>query len=738
MRRADIVRSRLLFVLLVLPAALARAGGAPTPVVQPNVGYLSIMNATPGETWTLTHPQRGALGSAQVDAFGSLLFPFLEQGTTYTVQEAGGTPTDATILRFQDHPAQSFYDAQTLTAGYQYIQMRDGTLLAATVYPPLGKTMADGPFPTLVEYSGYDPAAPGAQPSQPSELLTWALGYAVVGVNMRGSGCSGGIFGIFDYQTTADGYDVVEAVAAQPWVLNHKVGMVGLSFSGITQTFVGGSQPPHLAAVAPLSTIGDIYRAPGYPGGIFNNGFAQSWLTERGDDAKPAPTGGQSWARQRVTGGDAVCLANQKMRLQQLDPVVQTKATPFYTPALMDERSPATWVDKIQVPMFYSASFQDEQTGPDFASMLSRFPVRPDVKVTVQNGVHTSPFDLEVVWDWIAFLDIYVAGRVPDPSRMTPFASILTQQILGNDSPMVPIPTDAYDGVTTLDAARTQFESRPFVTVRMEDGAGSDVPGIPVARFERGFSQWPPKEAKPTTFFFGAHGKLVHNRPHGKKVDSYRPDPAARPMSSLPSGSAWAVIPPYEWLPLVDGTAVAYATPPLKKPVTVVGPGSVDLWLRSSATDSDIQVTLSEIRPDGKETYVQSGYLRASHRKLDEAQSTKTHPVQTHLQADAAPLPAGEFVPVRVEFYSASHVFRKGSRIRVSVEAPGGDRVAWAFETPATNGQVMNEIGRGGKRASKLVLSVVPTTKDTPADLPPCPSLRGQPCRTYAPAVNGG
>jgi putative CocE/NonD family hydrolase len=272
----------------------------------------------------------------------------------------------------------------------------------------------------------------------------------------------------------------------------------------------------------------------------------------------------------------------------------------------------------------------------------------------------------------------------------------------------------------------------------MENGAGSDVPGLPVARWERGFSAWPPAEAEPTTLYFARRGKLLRKRPRGKKFDSYRPDPSARPMSSLPTGGAWDVIPPYEWLPLADGTAVAYTSKPLKKSLTVVGPSSVDLWLRSSATDSDLQVTLSEVRPDGDEMYVQSGYLRASHRKLDETQSTPTHPVHTHLQPDAAPLPAGEFVPVRVEIYSVSHVFRKGSRLRVSVEAPGGDRVAWAFDTPPTDGQVVNDVARGGKRASKLVLSVVPTTEDTPAELPPCPSLRGQPCRIYVPAANGG
>ena len=733
------MRTSSFVVLIGLASQLAVAGEIATPTLQPSIGYLSILNATPGDTLILERDDLGEVARAPVDEFGSLLFPFLEQGRTYTVRNAaGGDPQPATILRFEDHPPQSFYEAQTLVEGFQYIRMRDGTLLAAMVRPPLGKTMAEGPFPTVIEYSGYDPADPDSQ--EPGALLAWALGYATVGVNMRGSGCSGGIFGIFDYATTADGYDVVETVGVQPWVLDNKVGMVGISFPGITQVFIGGARPPHLGALAPFSTIADIYRAPGYPGGIYNNGFAQSWLAERARDARPAPDGGQGWARKRVNEGDTTCLANQKMRLQQLDPVIQTKATPFYTPALMDERSPITWVGNTEVPMYYSAAFQDEQTGPDFAALLPHFPKRQNVKAVIQNGVHTSAFDLEVVWGWVAFLDLYVAGRLPDPSRMTAFASILTSSVLGEGAPAVPAPLDPYDDVTDLAQAKALFEEGPAVVVRMENGAGSDVPGLPVSRFQRGFSQWPPKEARATVLFFGPDGKLVKKRPRGgaARRDSYRPDPEARPMSTLPSGGDWDVLPRFEWLPLVDGTAVGWATAPLKKPLFVAGPGSVDLWLRSSAADTDIQVTLSEIRPDGMEMYVQSGFLRASHRKLDTARSTVTRPYHTHLAADAAPLPAGEFTPVRVELYSAAHVFRKGSRVRLTIEAPGGDRTAWAFETPPTQGQVLNEIARGGRRASRLVLSVVPNTKDTPKDAPPCPSLRGQPCRSYAPAVNGG
>jgi predicted acyl esterase len=205
----------------------------------------------------------------------------------------------------------------------------------------------------------------------------------------------------------------------------------------------------------------------------------------------------------------------------------------------------------------------------------------------------------------------------------------------------------------------------------------------------------------------------------------------------LPGGNSWDLLPEVDWQPLVDGTAAAWATPPLDGDVTIVGPGSVDLWLRSSAEDTDVQVTHSEVRPDGLETYVQSGWLRASHRALDEKASSELDPRPTHLEADAAPLPAGEFNLLRVGIFPVAHVFRAGSRIRVSVEAPGGDRDIWSFDTPLTGGAVTNEISHTAAQPSKVVLGVVDGVEPPPG-LPPCPGLRGQPCRSYAPAANGG
>jgi uncharacterized protein len=737
------VSTRRSVVLVVLVAALLAApllAGAALQV-QPGIGIIAVTGAVPGVELTLQDRRQREAGRGMADAFGSFVFRELEQGGRYAVRSAdSGDVTPARVLRFRDHPNGAFYAQQTLGEGFQYIQARDGTLLAAMVRAPLGKRLSDGPFPTVVEYSGYPAADPDSP--QPSTLLASALGFATVGVNMRGSGCSGGVIDLFDLPTTADGYDVIETVAAQSWVEGGRVGMVGISFPGISQLFVGGARPPHLAAIAPLSVIADIYRAPGFPGGIFNNGFAETWLQERKDDADPAPGGGQSYAVKRVQDGDTTCLANQRLRLQTQDPLETTRALPYYTPSLMDQRSPINWVGNINVPTFLASAWQDEQTGGDFASMLFRLPRRRDVKITVLNGVHSSTLDPEILWNWHAFLNLYVAHKVPDPSFLRVIASIVYSMTLGDGAPVPPLPEDRFAGITDLDQALQLFESDPHVRVLLENGAGAPIPGLPAPTFELGFEKWPPREARPTAFYFGPDGALVPGRPRNRDdaADAFRPDPEARPAQTIPGqgqSESWLLIPAYDWRALVDGTAVAYVTEPLGQDTTIVGPGSVDLWLRSSAPDTDLQVTLSEVRPDGLEAYVQNGWLRASHRKLDRSRSSVLEPVPTHLEKDARPLPAGEFSKVRVGLFAVAHVFRAGSRIRISVEAPGGDRTRWRFDTPPTGGAVLDEVARGLGMASRLVLPVVPGV-EVPPTLPPCPGLRGQPCRTYVPAANGG
>ena len=202
------------------------------------------------------------------------------------------------VLSTSSTPGASFYSSQHLHAGLNYVRMRDGILLAATVRLPPGKTLSDGPFPTVIEYSGYNVAGPHnlidaleghASSSDPllpdtstvvGSVLAPLLGFVTVSVQMRGTGCSGGAFDLFGLPSDYDGYDVVQTVGAEPWVLNHKVGMVGISYSGFSQLVVAGTDPPDLAAITPLSPTDDLYST-GYPGGIYNDGFAASWVAQR-------------------------------------------------------------------------------------------------------------------------------------------------------------------------------------------------------------------------------------------------------------------------------------------------------------------------------------------------------------------------------------------------------------------------------------------------------------------------
>jgi hypothetical protein len=73
-------------------------------------------------------------------------------------------------------------------------------------------------------------------------------------------------------------------------------------------------------------------------------------------------------------------------------------------------------------------------------------------------------------------------------------------------------------------------------------------------------------------------------------------------------------------------------------------------------------------------------------------------------------------------------VYRAGSRIRITLAAPGGDLPVWAFAATSPLGRTRVSVARSRSRPSRLVLPVVPGI-DAPTALPPCPGLRGQPCR---------
>jgi predicted acyl esterase len=745
--RAAVAATLIATSLVVVEPARRAAASTATFTYGGSVEQIYVKHATAGDAIELRDAGDALVQSGVVDDLGTFLFRDVAPGDGYVVvaHAAGGDEASdpVHVLSQTEIPPQSFYANQQLNNGFGYITTRDGTTLSVDVVLP--GPPENGPYPTVVEYSGYTPSNPASGPE--TSLFATALGYAIVGVNIRGTGCSGGAFWYWEALQSLDGYDVIETIAAQPWVLHNKVGMIGVSYPGISQLFVAQTQPPHLAAIAPISVIADTYRSTLYPGGIFNDGFALSWATGRANDAEPY---GQGWEHAVVNGSQGApngqqCAENQLLHGQAQDLLGDIEAHPFYESQFNDAFAPITFVDKINVPVFMGGGWQDEQTGGQFSVMWDNFTLpKSKLKLFATNGTHIDGLVTQLN-RWFEFYEFYVARRIPVvPPLIRAFGPGILSSELG--VPGIQIEPDRFTSFTDYDDALAAYEAEPPVRILLDNGAGNAaIPGAPVGTTELSFNSWPPPQSVAKSFYFRPDGGLVLTPPliaddAGNAATSYTYDPSAKPPTNFHGGSnqIWAAMPAYDWQPAPPGKGLTYQTLPLRQRVVMAGSGSVDLWLRSTATDVDLEVTLTEVRADGKEVYVQNGWLRASHRALDASKSTALMPWQTHAATDAASLPGGDFAPARVALFPFAHVFRPGSRIRLSIEAPGGNRPLWTFDALPANGTVVNEIGHSLGRPSKVVLPIIVGARPSTV-VPPCGALRGQPCRTAvgraAPAV---
>jgi predicted acyl esterase len=114
----------------------------------------------------------------------------------------------------------------------------------------------------------------------------------------------------------------------------------------------------------------------------------------------------------------------------------------------------------------------------------------------------------------------------------------------------------------------------------------------------------------------------------------------------------------WNWRSRKPGTAVSYLTAPLRSSTTVLGAGALYAWIRSSKPTEDLMATITEVRPDGKETYVQSGYVRTNERALATASnslmkqpSTLLAPILSLRKADVKAMPKGRFVKEAIPLY---------------------------------------------------------------------------------------
>jgi hypothetical protein len=274
-----------------------------------------------------------------------------------------------------------------------------------------------------------------------------------------------------------------------------------------------------------------------------------------------------------------------------------------------------------------------------------------------------------------------------------------------------------------------------------DNGAGNSNPGWPYPGFERSFSSFPIPGTQARSWYLGPDGTLADQPGTEPAADAFTWDAHARPLTNFTGNTAssdgglWTATPAYNWTQDPAGKAVSYLTTPLSEDTAVIGAGRLDVWARSSTPNVDLQATISEVRPDGKETFVQNGWIRTKGRKLDEAKSTELEPFPSFRLEDLEDMPRNRFAKVTIPLYYEGHMYRPGSRIRVRITAPNGDQPIWSFEETDPVGQADVEIGYGGEMPSRLALPVVPGIT-APTGLPPCPGLRGEPCRDYQPFQN--
>jgi predicted acyl esterase len=724
---------------LVAVTALALVPGAASAAnslgVHGSVNQVYVTGAQPGTSLRLIDRKKRKVSTKPVGSLGGVVFRRVPAGKGYRVRAADGSlSVRVGVMRDKAAPKDpSIYNQTLPEGGYGYMYTRDGTSLALDVRLP-GPVSA-GPYPTLVEYSGYGYANPAGAESGISQILN-LLGYAVVDVNMRGTGCSGGAFDYFERLQSLDGYDVVETTARQPWVLHNRVGMAGVSYGGISQLFVGSTRPPHLAAITPLSVI-DSTATTLYPGGFLNTGFAVQWAEDRVNEAKPATaTTGQKWAYNRIQNGDELCKANQTLHTAAADLISKIHRNRFFRPLVANPLSPATFVNQINVPTFLACQFEDEQTGGHCANLADRFTGTKRKWFTFTNGLHIDSLDPATFNRWFDFLELYVAQRKPELSpAAAATAPIIYQTAMG--VPGVTLPHDPIRDQPTYGAALAAFEAQPQVRVAFDNGAGGS-PGTPYAGFERDFSRFPIPGTRAKSWFFAGNGALAGKPPKkGRKgaSDTFRWDKESRPATDFAGtktdgGDLWTANPSFDWKQPPVGNAASYITPPLGADTAVIGAGAVHAWVRASVPDVDLQVTVSEVRPDGKETYVQSGYLRASLRALDPRKSTLLEPVLSLRRDTAAKLTKGKLNKLIIPLYYQGHMYRAGSRIRVTVSAPSGDQPVWAFAETVPQGDANVTVAFSHKHPSRLILPVIPGVT-APTPLPPCPALRGEPCRNF-------
>ena len=552
------------------------------------------------------------------------------------------------------------------------MKTRDGVTLYADIYRP----KADGQFPVLLQRTPY-----GKNNDVSIGLQGAARGYVMIIQDVRGRFASEGEWYVFKHESE-DGYDTVEWAAALPYS-NGKVGMWGGSYVGATQLLAAIAHPPHLAGICPFVTGSNYHENWTYQGGAFEQWFSESWTSRLAKD---------TFDRQLTRVTDAT-VGDSQLPLASY-PLFNT--IDFRTSELMASLAPY-FLDWLAHP-----AYDDYWRGWSIQEHYS------DITVPVLNIA--------------AWYDIFQGGSLQN------YVGLKTQA--GSEAArrgqhlLVTLGGHAGQGRKVGDVdfgAVAQFNDDD-ATLDWYDylfkGAQNEFAQKPVTIFVMGLNQWrqeddwPLVRAKTTKYFLhsqgaansaGGDGSLSTKAPNSEPPDHYVYDPA-NPVPTI--GGPLCCDPAHLKPGARDqrpaetrADVLVYSTRAFPEDVEVTGPVNVELYVESSALDTDFTAKLVDVGPDGFARNLTDGIIRARYRDSRE-------------KADL--LKPGQVYKLTIDLWSTSNVFLKGHALRLEISSsnfPRFDRNLNTAEQPESGQQFIsatNVIFHDHKRPSALILPIVP------------------------------
>ena len=565
-------------------------------------------------------------------------------------------------------------DIRVLDAGGQKITVRkdlqvptrDGVALAADAYHGVD----DIPRPALVALSPYGKelqALALTMPPQrrPSPMWDGCIeagdiarvvteGYVHVIGDLRGTGGSAGEH-IGNYNAGGvslgqDAYDVIEWVAAQPWC-DGNVGMIGISYFGSMQVLAAAERPPHLKAIFVSGGHYDFYETT-YHGGVM-------WFMPRA--AREGRGGDSGWAftdnvKSRMLETLSPAEISERVARRLADPDVA--AWPNLVHALHYPKNHEAWFDIIT----------NELDGEWYAER-SPVTLAPNIDIPVWLQI-----DQGRGWTVDGTIELYNALKGPKRLTIGPYPPMQSRPFVEEHDTMF----RWYD--YWIKGIDNGVMDEPAVSVFVE-GSRQYVTG----------DQFPPRPVE---------HRPLYLRP--RRTLSSQPEPMGAEHAA-PDGFYQAP------LTVTDTVEIlSWSTAPFEEPAELIGTGAAHLFAEIDQDDTNFILRLWDHAPTGSRQLLTTGYLKASHRELDEERTTEGNPYHPHTRA--VPVEPGTIQEYVLRLYPFAATLNPGHRLvaELSNDEPLADEhnallPPDAFHLPVGR-PVTHKIYRDAQHPSRLLL----------------------------------